>query len=67
MQNSVLMAEGKPKSPKSPTKQLSDSDTSEEEQVNPVQRTSEEKKTLWDYTWFSISYTDSTQPLQGSN
>ena len=44
MQNSVLMAEGNPKSPKSPTKQLSDSDTSEEEQVNPVLRTSEEKR-----------------------
>ena len=35
-QNSALMAEGNPKSPKSPTKELSDSDTSEEEQVNPM-------------------------------
>ena len=44
MQNSALMAEGNPKSPKSPTKQLSDSDTSEEEQVNPMLRTSEEER-----------------------
>ena len=41
MQSSALMAEG---NPKSPTKQLSDSDTSEEEQVNPVLRTSEEER-----------------------
>ena len=40
-QNSALMAEG---NPKSPTKQLSDSDTSEEEQVNPMLRTSEEER-----------------------
>ena len=38
------MAEGNPKSPKSPTKELSDSDTSEEEQVNPILRTSEEER-----------------------
>ena len=44
MQNSALMAEGNLKSPKSPTKQLSDSDTSEEEQVNPVLRTSKEER-----------------------
>ena len=43
-QNSALMAEGNPKSPKSPTKELSDSDTSEEEQVNPIYRTSEEER-----------------------
>ena len=42
-QKSALMAEGKPKSPKSPTKELSDSDTSEEEQVNPSHKTSEEE------------------------
>ena len=36
------MAEGNPKCPKSPTKELSDSGTSEEEQVNPILRTSEE-------------------------
>ena len=44
VQNSAQMAEGNPKSPKSPTKQLSDSDTSEEEQVNPILRTSEEER-----------------------
>ena len=34
----------KSKKYKSPTKQLSDSDTSEEEQVNPMLRTSEEER-----------------------
>ena len=34
----------KPKSPKSPTKELSDSDTSEGEQVNPSLRTPEEER-----------------------
>ena len=43
-QNSALMAEGNPKNPKSPTKELSDSDTSEDEQVNPMLRTSEEER-----------------------
>ena len=43
-QNSALIAEGNPKSPKSSTKELSDSDTSEEEQVNPMLRTSEEER-----------------------
>ena len=38
------MAEGSPKKPKSPTKQLSDSDTSDEEQINPVLKTSEEER-----------------------
>ena len=38
------MAEGNPKSPKDPTKKLSDSDTSEEEQVHPILRTSEEER-----------------------
>ena len=42
--NSALMAEGNPKSPKSSTKQLSNSDISEEEQVNPMLRTSEEER-----------------------
>ena len=37
------MAEGNPKSPKSPTKELGDSDTLEE-QVNPSLRTSEEER-----------------------
>ena len=43
-QKSALMAEGKPRSPKSPTKELSDSDTSEEEQVNPIHKTSKEER-----------------------
>ena len=38
------MAEGNQKRPKSPTKELSDSDTFEEEQVNPMLRTSEEER-----------------------
>ena len=40
----ALMAEANPKSPKSPTKELSDSDTLEEEQVNPSHKTSEEER-----------------------
>ena len=44
VQSSALIAEENPKSLKSPTKELSDSDTSEEEQVNPSLRTSEEEK-----------------------
>ena len=42
--HSALMAEGNPKRPKSPNNQLSDSDTSEEEQVNPMLKTSEEER-----------------------
>ena len=42
--NGQLMAEGNPQKPKSPTKQLSDSDTSEEEQINPVLKISEEER-----------------------
>ena len=38
------MTEGNPKSPKGPTKELSDSDTSEEEQVNPILRTFEQER-----------------------
>ena len=38
------MAEGNPKNPKSPTKKLSDTDTSDEEQINPVLKTSEEER-----------------------
>ena len=38
------MAEGNPKRPKSPNKQLSDCDTSEEEQVDPRLKTSEEER-----------------------
>ena len=43
-QKSAIMAEGKPESSKSPTKELSDSDTLEEEQVNPSHKTSEEER-----------------------
>ena len=43
-QTSALMAEGNPESPKSPTKELSDSDTSEEEWVNPILRTSQDER-----------------------
>ena len=42
--NGQLMAEGNPVKPKSPTKQLSDSDTSDEEPINPVLKTSEEER-----------------------
>ena len=42
--NCQQMAEGNPEKPKSPTKQLSDSDTSDEEQINPVLKTSEEER-----------------------
>ena len=38
------MVEGNPKSPKSQSKQLSDSDASEEEQVHPMLRTSDEER-----------------------
>ena len=38
------MAEGNPEKPKSPNKQLSDNDTSDEEQVNPVLKTSIEER-----------------------
>ena len=44
IQKSALMAEGKPRSPKSPTKELSNSDTFKEEQVNPIHETSEEER-----------------------
>ena len=42
--NGQLLAEGNPKKLKSPTKQLGDSDTSDEEQINPVLKTSEEER-----------------------
>ena len=38
------MAEGNPKKPKSPNKQLSDSDTSDEEQIYPIFKTSVEER-----------------------
>ena len=37
------MAEGNPKKPKNPNKQLSDSDTSDEEPINPILKTSVEE------------------------
>ena len=42
--NGQLMTEGNPENPKSPTKQLSDTDTSDEEQINPVLKTSEKER-----------------------
>ena len=42
--NGQLMAEENSKKPKSLTKQLSDTDTSDEEQINPVLKTSEEER-----------------------
>ena len=38
------MAEGNPKKPKSPNKQFSDSDTSDEEPINPILKTSVEER-----------------------
>ena len=38
------MAEGNPEKPKSPNKQLSDSDTSDEEPINPILKTSGEER-----------------------
>ena len=38
------MAELNPEKPKSPNKQLSNSDTSDEEQINPIFKTSEEER-----------------------
>ena len=61
-QNSALMAEGNPESPKSPTKELSDSDTSEEEQVNPILRTSEKERHYGTICGSALA-TDNTQPL----
>ena len=51
-ENHHQMAEGNPVKPKSPNKQLSDSDTSDEEPINLSRR-----KTLWDNTWLGISHT----------
>ena len=42
--NGQLMAEENSEKPKNPTKQLSDTDTSDEEQINPVLKTSEEER-----------------------
>ena len=38
------MTEGNPKKQKSPNRQLSDSDTSDEEQINPIYKTSKEER-----------------------
>ena len=43
-ENHHQMAEGSPEKPKSPNKQLSDSDTSDKEQINPIFKTSEEER-----------------------
>ena len=42
--NCQQMAEGNSEKPKSFNKQLSDSDTSDEEQINPVLKTSQEER-----------------------
>ena len=42
--NHQQMAGGNPKKPKSPIKLLSDSDTSDEEQINPIFKISEEER-----------------------
>ena len=42
--NHQQMAEGNPKKPKSPNKQLSDSAILDEEQINPIFKTSEEER-----------------------
>ena len=42
--NHQQMAEGNPEKPKCLTKQLSDTDTSDEEQINPVLKTSVEER-----------------------
>ena len=44
--NGQLMTEG---NPKNPTKQLSDTDTSDEEQISPVLKTSEEERHFGTY------------------
>ena len=43
-ENHHQIAEGSPEKPKSPNKQLSDSDTSDEEPINPIFKTSEEER-----------------------
>ena len=43
-ENHHQMAEGNPKKPKSSNKQLSNSDTLDEEQINPIFKTSEEER-----------------------
>ena len=43
-ENHHQMAEGNPEKPESPNKQLSDSDTSDEEPINPILKTSVEER-----------------------
>ena len=43
-QNLHQMAEGNPEKPKNPNKQLSDSDTLDEEPINPILKTSVEER-----------------------
>ena len=43
------MAEGNPKKPKNPNKQLSDSDTLDEEPINPILKTSVEERHYGQY------------------
>ena len=43
-ENHHQMAEGNPEKPKSPNKQLSDSDTLDEEPINPILKTSVEER-----------------------
>ena len=43
-ENCHQMAEGNPEKPKSPNKQLSDSDISHEEPINPILKTSVEER-----------------------
>ena len=44
IQKGAQIAEANPKSQRSPSKQLSDSETSEKEQVNPAHKTSKEER-----------------------
>ena len=43
-ENHHQMAEGNPEKPKTPNKKLSDSDTSDEEPINPILKTSVEER-----------------------
>ena len=59
-ENLYQMVEGNPKKPRSPNKQLSDSDTSDEEPINPILKTSvKERHYGTDNTQLSISHTSS--------
>ena len=58
------MAEGNPKSPTNPNNQLSDSNTSDEEPINPILKTSG-GKTLWYNTRLGTSHSSSSLVIQG--